>query len=144
MQLISPFKTRRPVLIGFDLKKDPITILAAYNDAAGLHGTSILILLYRINDELNANFNPGAFYHYPTYDPATGACKSYLVSKRQQQVLVSNNTFSFEEGEPISMEISQKYTEEQTDDLARKSGFKPIHHFYDSKKWFVDAVWKCV
>jgi hypothetical protein len=42
------------------------------------------------------------------------------------------------------MEIAQKYTVEQTDNLATKSGFCPISHFYDSKGWFLDAVWQCV
>lgn len=132
------------VLIGFDLKKDPKTILDAYNDGTGFTRDFNLNLLTRINNELKGNFNPENFYHYPTYDPATGACKSYIVSSQQQQVNLDGKTFCFGKGEPIFMEISQKYSIEQTDQLARQTGFEPIHHFYDSKKWFLDAVWKCV
>lgn len=132
------------VIIGFDLKKDPKTILDAYNDHSGFTRDFNLNLLTRINTELKGTFDLNKFYHYPTYDPASGACKSYLVSSTKQQVDVAGNTFYFEEGEPIFMEISQKYTLEQTDELAMKTGFEPSHHFYDSKKWFLDAVWKCV
>jgi L-histidine N-alpha-methyltransferase len=132
------------VLIGFDLKKDPKTILDAYNDNSGFTRDFNLNLLVRINNELQGNFNLNNFYHYPTYDPATGATKSYLVSKIEQQVTIGERTFGFVEGEAIFMEISQKYTVEQTDELAKQTGFEPIHHFYDSKKWFLDAVWRCI
>lgn len=132
------------VLIGFDLKKDPKTILDAYNDHAGFTRDFNLNLFCRINKELGGNFNMHNFYHYPTYDPATGACKSFLVSSKQQEVKIAETIFMFDKGEPIFMEISQKYTVEQTDELARQTGFAPVHHFYDSKNWFLDAVWKCV
>ncbi len=132
------------VLIGFDLKKNPIKILDAYNDKSGYTRDFNLNLLYRINDELKGNFIIDNFYHYPTYDPATGACKSFLVSTKNQKVEIADNTFSFTEGETIFMEIAQKYTVEETDDLAKKSGFIPKHHFFDSKKRFLDTVWQCV
>jgi dimethylhistidine N-methyltransferase len=70
------------VLIGFDLKKDPKKILAAYNDRAGFTAEFNLNLLMRINKELDANFDINNFEHYATYDPGTGACKSYLISTK--------------------------------------------------------------
>lgn len=132
------------VLIGFDLKKNPIKILDAYNDRSGYTRDFNLNLLHRINEELQGNFRIKNFYHYPTYDPTTGACKSYLISNKEQQVEISGHTFYFEEGEPIFMEIAQKYTIGQTNELAKKSGFMPMQHFLDSKKWFLDTVWLCV
>ncbi|HEX8277370.1 MAG TPA: L-histidine N(alpha)-methyltransferase [Segetibacter sp.] len=132
------------VLVGFDLKKDPKTVLDAYNDSAGFTRDFNMNLLTRINNELKGNFDLGNFYHYPTYDPATGACKSFLVSSAEQQVSIAEKSFCFAKGEPIFMEISQKYTVEQTDELASQNGFEPIHHFFDAKGWFLDAVWRCV
>ncbi|MDQ6814839.1 MAG: L-histidine N(alpha)-methyltransferase [Bacteroidota bacterium] len=132
------------VLVGFDLKKDPKTILDAYNDSTGLTRDFNLNLLERINRELQGNFDLNNFYHYATYDPQNGATKSYLVSKKKQTVSVAGKDFYFKTGEPIFMEISQKYTVEQTDDLARQTGFQPVHHLLDTKGWFLDAVWKCV
>jgi dimethylhistidine N-methyltransferase len=131
------------VLIGFDLIKEPQVVLDAYNDKAGYTREFNLNLLQRINDELGADFILKNFRHTPTYDAATGACKSYLVSLKEQQVQVDEQVFLLTEGEKIYMEISQKYSVEQTDELAITSGFKPIRHFYDSKKWFLDAVWQC-
>ncbi len=131
-------------LIGFDLKKNPQVILDAYNDKCGYTRHFNLNLLVRINNELSGNFIIENFQHYPTYDPATGACKSYLISSKQQQVTIAGETFCFEEGEPIFMEISQKYTVDQTDELASETGFTPVKHFFDSKNWFLDAVWRCV
>ena len=132
------------VLIGFDLQKDPQTILDAYSDKGGFTKEFNLNLLRRINHELSGNFDVSQFRHYATYDPATGACKSYLVSLKDQQVEVADHSFNFYQFEPIFMEVSQKYTVAQTDELAIKSGFEPVKHFYDSNKWFLDAVWKCV
>lgn len=132
------------VLIGFDLKKNPRTVLAAYNDAGGFTRDFNLNLLHRINDELGGNFDTEQFEHYPTYDPSTGACKSYLISRIDQEVIISGQTFIFKENEFIFMEISQKYSLEETDKMAEATGFKTVNHFLDHKKWFVDTVWQCI
>lgn len=132
------------MMIGFDLKKNPRVILAAYNDAAGFTRDFNLNLLHRINTELNGNFDTHQFEHYASYDPATGACKSYLVSRINQEVNISGQAFHFEENEFIYMEISQKYSVQETEKMAEESGFKPVKHFYDHKKWFLDTVWACV
>lgn len=131
-------------LIGFDLKKDPQMILDAYNDKAGLTRNFNLNLLLRINAELGANFKVENFQHFPVYDPANGTCKSYLVSKANQDVHLDGKQIHFDEGEAIHTEISQKYSVEETDELARKSGFVPAKHFFDSKHWFLDTLWVVV
>jgi len=131
------------LLIGFDLKKDPGTILAAYNDQQGVTRSFNLNLLKRINRELHADFNIEQFGHYPVYDPGTGACKSYLISKVAQQVHIGDEAvISFSENEAIFMEISQKYSLQETYYLARQAGFSPVHEFYDSKKMFADILWR--
>ncbi len=132
------------VMIGFDLKKNPHVILAAYNDASGFTRDFNLNLLHRINAELNGNFDTRQFEHYASYDPANGACKSYLISRVSQDVTISGQTFHFEENEFIYMEISQKYSVRETEEMAGVSGFKTVKHFYDHKRWFVDTVWACV
>lgn len=132
------------VLVGFDLKKHPSVILDAYNDRAGITGKFNLNLLRRINRELNANFNLNQFQHYQTYDPANGACKSYLVSRQDQAISIGRETVLFARNETIFMEISQKYTLEETGELAKKSGFLPVQYFLDSKGWFMDAFWLAV
>ncbi|MCW3120887.1 MAG: dimethylhistidine N-methyltransferase [Flavipsychrobacter sp.] len=132
------------ILTGFDLKKDPNVILAAYNDKAGVTKRFNLNLLTRINNTLDADFDTAQFAHAPTYSEETGACESYLVSMKKQRVRVGEvGWIHFDEGERIYMEVSQKYTTKQVDDIAVAAGFEPVHHFYDSKEWFMDALWKC-
>jgi L-histidine Nalpha-methyltransferase len=129
------------LLVGMDLKKNPKTVLAAYNDKGGITKRFNLNLLTRINRELGADFNIKQFEHYPTYDPDTGACKSYLVSLADQQVKIGDEAVRFLKDECIFMEISQKFTIEQTDQIAINNGFKPVNRFFDRKKWFIDVIW---
>jgi len=133
------------LLVGMDLKKNPKQILAAYNDGNGYTKEFNLNLLRRINEELHADFNIGAFEHYATYDPGSGACKSYLVSLANQKVSIPDDvTIQFAKNEVIYMEISQKYTVKESDEIALQSGFEPVAHFFDSNKWFTDVIWKCI
>jgi len=128
-------------LIGFDLKKNPHTILAAYNDSAGITASFNLNLLTRINRELQADFEVEQFQHYQTYDPISGACKSFLVSLCDQQVKIDNHLIYFKANELIDMEISQKFSEQDVKELAKDSGFHILTEIKDSKNWFVDSIW---
>jgi dimethylhistidine N-methyltransferase len=129
------------LIIGFDLKKNPKTVLAAYNDKEGITKQFNLNLLERINRELNGNFDITQFDHFPTYDPDSGVCKSYLVSMSNQHIKINGEIVRFLKDEIIYMEMSQKFTVEQTDKMALNASFKPIKHFFDSKKWYLDAIW---
>ncbi len=130
------------VLIGIDLKKNPQTVLAAYNDKEGITRRFNLNLLDRINTELKADFKTGQFEHYPTYDPETGSCKSYLISLADQTVTINGtDKVHFKKDEYIYMEISQKFTVEQTEQMALNASFNPVYKFFDKKNWFTDAIW---
>ncbi|WP_232825851.1 L-histidine N(alpha)-methyltransferase [Chitinophaga alhagiae] len=130
------------LLIGFDLRKQPQMILDAYNDGQGVTRDFNLNLLTRINRELGADFDINQFHHFPTYDPLTGACKSYLVSNTAQEVLLGEHVIRFRKDEPIFMEISQKYSVDETRQLAAAAGFRPVQHFFDNKRWFTDVLWE--
>jgi L-histidine Nalpha-methyltransferase len=130
------------LLIGMDLKKNPKTVLAAYNDKGGITKRFNLNLLERINREIDGDFAINKFEHYPTYDPETGACKSYLISIEDQTVTIGKEKVMFLKDEYIYMEISQKFTVLQAEQMASNAGFKPANLFFDSKKWFLDAIWK--
>ena len=132
------------VLIGFDLKKHPKVIHAAYDDAGGLTKAFNLNLLTRINRELGGNFDLNQFEHYASYDPSSGACKSFLISLKAQEVTISGQVIRFEQDEYIDMEISQKYSIEEIDRMAAAAGFVPVERFFDSKNWFLDTVWRVV
>lgn len=131
------------LLIGFDLRKNPQTILDAYNDKGGITRAFNLNLLERINRELDGNFDLAQFEHYPTYDPVSGACKSFLISLKEQSVNIARDTVRFKANEPVHMEISQKYDVDEISELADRSGFEPVEFFYDGKRWFTDVLWQC-
>ncbi|EAY27897.1 L-histidine N(alpha)-methyltransferase [Microscilla marina] len=131
------------LLIGFDLKKDPQIILDAYNDKEGITRNFNLNLLDRINAAFDGNFDTSQFIHSPTYNPLTGATKSYLVSTKDQEVTLERlgKTFKFEAWEAIDMEISQKYSLSNIEHLAKQAGFEVMSNFFDKNKNFVDSVW---
>lgn len=128
-------------LVGFDLKKNPNTILAAYNDPAGITASFNLNLLTRINRELQGDFKVENFQHYQNYDPVSGACRSFLVSLCDQEVHIGNHLFVFKKDELIDMEISQKFSEQDIRKLAGDSGFHVLAEIKDTKNWFVDSIW---
>lgn len=130
------------LIMGFDLKKNPETILRAYSDREGITSKFNLNLLRRINRELGGDFNLNQFEHFQSYDPISGACKSFLVSLSNQKVTIGDQMILFKENETIYMEISQKFSPEEIEELAAKSGFRVVANCYDSKKWFLDAIWE--
>lgn len=130
------------LIIGFDLKKNPKQILAAYNDSKGITSRFNLNLLERINRELGGDFEVENFEHYASYDPESGACKSYLISIKDQLVHIGDaEAIGFAKNEVIYMEISQKYALEDIERLATGSGFQYRHNFFDTNRYFVDTVW---
>lgn len=129
------------VLMGFDLKKNPQIILDAYNDKTGITAAFNLNLLTRINRELNADFVVEKFEHYQTYDPLSGACRSYLVSLENQVVTIDGESIIFDKDESVYMELSQKYSLSESEELANSSGFETINHIMDSKALFADVAW---
>lgn len=134
------------VLIGFDLKKDPNIILAAYNDPEGITRKFNLNLLQRMNEELGANFDLAKFMHAPSYDPMTGETKSFIVSKENQKVYFEKIDLEVEfyAWEAIWTELSQKYDYGMIEHLAIQSGFEVEAHLTDEKGWYVDSIWRKV
>ncbi|MGD1843770.1 MAG: L-histidine N(alpha)-methyltransferase [Salibacteraceae bacterium] len=131
------------LLTGFDLRKDPDMILAAYNDSKGVTAQFNLNLLNRMNRELGAEFDLSTFKHYPFYDAINGEARSCLVSKVKQSVYIAalDDTVDFEVAEIIKTEVSRKYFPGQVEALASRTGFSTVAHLFDAKKHFLDALW---
>ena len=130
--------------IGFDQKKDPQTILNAYNDSAGITERFNKNLLARINNELDANFDLDKFLHWEVYDPETGTAKSYLVSKQNQTIHINglDLTVAFKAWETIHTEISQKYDDNVVSWLADKAGMRISRIFSDENKFYKNYILK--
>ena len=130
------------LLIGFDLKKDPRLIQAAYDDPHGITRNFNMNLLTRLNRELGAHFQLDRFKHYPYYDPETGMTRSYLVSLQAQDVFIEafNRSVHFDRWEVIHTEVSQKYDVPMIERIAARAGLAIIDYYYDCKHYFCDVL----
>ncbi|QDU95048.1 L-histidine N(alpha)-methyltransferase [Lignipirellula cremea] len=127
------------LLIGFDLKKSPEVIEAAYNDAEKVTEAFNLNLLERINRELDSDFQVDQFRHRAVYNEQRGRVEIALVSEQQQQATIDGETFSFAAEEPICTEYSHKYSIEQFSELAASVGFIRHRHWTDRRGYFAVA-----
>jgi dimethylhistidine N-methyltransferase len=124
------------LIIGVDLKKDPRTLVKAYDDEAGVTAAFNLNLLARINRELGGTFDEGAFHHKSVYNAEAGRIEMHLVSDQAQDVRVSGRKFHFREGESIHTENSYKYTLEEFRDLATAAGWNAKRVWTDAGNLF--------
>ncbi|MHB1092996.1 L-histidine N(alpha)-methyltransferase [Thiobacillus sp.] len=113
------------LLIGFDLKKDPLRLHAAYNDTAGITAAFNLNLLARLNRELDADFNQAHFRHYAFYNPVEGRIEMHLVSLAEQDVSVAGEPVHFTLGETLHTEHSYKFRCDEFSALAQTAGWQP-------------------
>jgi dimethylhistidine N-methyltransferase len=124
------------LIVGADLRKEAKTLVAAYDDSAGVTAAFNLNLLARINRELGAGFDLDAFRHQAIYNPRAGRIEMHLVSLRAQEVAVRGRRFRFREGETIHTENSYKYSVDQFRDLARSAGWLPQRVWTDQASLF--------
>jgi dimethylhistidine N-methyltransferase len=117
------------LLIGVDLKKDPLMLHRAYNDALGVTAAFNLNILRRLNRELGADFALDQFRHYAFYNPVFARVEMHLVSLKEQVVHVGRTRIRFDRGESIWTEGSYKYNVHEFAQLAAAAG------------WRVEQVW---
>lgn len=132
------------IFMGFDQKKNPQTILDAYNDKTGITEAFNKNILARINKEMGGNFNLDKFLHWEVYDPETGTAKSYLVSKEEQSVWIESLELEIrlKAWETIHTEISQKYDDVIVEWLAEKADLKIVTEFTDTEQQYKNYVFK--
>src|SRR5580698_7872345 len=98
------------LLIGVDLKKDPLTLERAYNDARGVTARFNLNLLTRINRSFGAGIRQDEFQHHAFYNEEFSRIEMHLVSLAEQTIQLNGTGFSLQEGEHIVTEHSYKYS----------------------------------
>jgi dimethylhistidine N-methyltransferase len=124
------------LLIGIDLKKDAVTIEAAYNDRLGVTAEFNLNLLHRMNHELGADFNVDQFSHRAHYNSHLGRVEMYLVSRRTQTVTIGSQSFAFSADETICTEYSCKYTVDEFASIAAAAGLALHAQWTDKDRRF--------
>ncbi len=126
------------LLLGVDLAKDEATLLAAYDDSAGVTAAFNGNLLVRLNRELGANFDPNGFVHVAKWNPRASRIEIYLESRVAQTVLLPalETRVRFAAGERIHTENSYKYREGQAERMLCNAGFRPAERWTDPRGWF--------
>lgn len=125
------------LLLGFDLDKDESIVGPAYNDGRGVTAAFNLNLLARINRELDADFDLGAFVHRAIYVRTRERVEMYLVSQKAQVVRIEGLEFEFQAGEAIRTEYSHKYRLGHFGRLTARAGFSLDRQWLDSQGYSV-------
>ncbi len=128
------------IVLGVDLKKDPLVLHAAYNDAAGITARFNKNLLARIARNLDADVDLDGFRHYAFYNPVEGRIEMHLVSLHEQTVRVGGSKFSFAPGESIWTESSYKYTRAEVRGMAARAGLVTQAELTDDRGLFLVVV----
>jgi len=126
------------LLLGIDLVKDAATLLAAYDDAAGVTAAFNRNLLVRLNRDLDADFAPEAFAHRAVWNAAKSRIEMHLVSCAAQRVRLHalDLAIDFAPGESIHTENSYKYKPGQAEALLADAGFSAAATWTDARGWF--------
>ncbi len=126
------------LLLGTDMVKNVDTLLAAYDDAAGVTARFNMNVLVRINRELEANFNPKLFRHRARWNEQHSRIEMHLESLLSQKVALRalDVEVRFARGETIHTENSYKFTDDRVVALLKRAGFKLRQQWTDSNRWF--------
>ncbi|MGY3678191.1 L-histidine N(alpha)-methyltransferase [Streptomyces sp. TE33382] len=102
------------LLLGTDLVKDQGTLVAAYDDAAGVTAAFNKNVLRVVNRELGADFALDAFDHVAVWDPRAEWIEMRLRARRALTVKIPelDLVVPFGAGEELRTEVSAKFREE--------------------------------
>ncbi|HZL29158.1 MAG TPA: L-histidine N(alpha)-methyltransferase [Acidobacteriaceae bacterium] len=136
------------LLLGADLapgeRKSIATLLAAYDDAAGVTAAFNKNILVRLNRELDANFDIDAFAHRARWNAAESRIEMHLESLIAQTARVAGEDIVFARGETIHTENSYKFTADRLATLLAGSGFSIDHVMHDDDHRFAVTLAEAV
>ncbi|MCW1382665.1 L-histidine N(alpha)-methyltransferase [Novosphingobium sp. KCTC 2891] len=124
--------TGAQLLIGMDRIKDDHTLLAAYDDAAGVTAAFNMNLLERINRELDGDIPLSAFRHKVAWIDALARIEMHLEAQRDLAFHVAGRTFTMRAGETIHTENSHKYDARSAALLLLAGGWTPLDEWTDA------------
>lgn len=128
------------LLLGTDMApgkhKSVATLLAAYDDTAGVTAAFNKNILARLNRELDAGFDLDAFAHRARWNATESRIEMHIESLVAQTVLLAGQRLHFTHGETIHTENSYKFTDAAADRLLANAGFEPAHTWQDANQYF--------
>jgi L-histidine Nalpha-methyltransferase len=125
------------LLIGMDLIKDERTLLAAYDDAAGVTAAFNLNLIDRLNRELGGDLPRAAFRHTVRWNDPLARIEMHLEARQALRFTVSGQNFAMRAGETIHTENSHKYEPRSAAMLLLAGGWTPRAHWLDDAQRFM-------
>ena len=120
-------------LVGTDLIKDEATLVAAYDDAAGVTAEFELNALTVLNRVLGADFDVDGFSYAAVWVPQSSRIEMRVRADRAMTVSVPalDLTVEFAAGEEMRTEISTKFTREGIAGELDAAGFDVAHWLTD-------------
>lgn len=136
--LRAQLQTGDALLLGTDMVKDEPTLLAAYDDSEGITAAFNLNILYRLNREVGANFNPARFRHRALWNSTESRIEMHLESTEAQDVVIESAGLDlhFMPCETIHTENSYKFTDEGIRGLLSEAGFQNRGTWKDRRDWY--------
>jgi len=130
------------LLLGTDLEKDIETQILAYDDPTGVTAAFNKNLLARINRELGADFDLTQFAHEARWNRDERRIEMHLRSMRTQSVTIpaALTRVDFAEGETIWTETSHKYSLDEVERIAERSGFRREAQWIDPEWPFAETL----
>jgi L-histidine N-alpha-methyltransferase len=121
------------LLLGTDLVKDPLRLVAAYDDAAGVTADFNRNVLSVINRQLGADFAIDSFDHVAAWDQDEEWIEMRLRARGPQTVTVSDLAIKigFDDGEEMRTEISAKFRAPRVREELAGAGFGLAHWWTD-------------
>ena len=125
------------LLIGFDRVKVRETLIAAYDDLAGVTAEFNLNLLRRINRELGGDLPVADFVHEARWNERWRRIEMHLRAQRDLSFSVRGERFEMALGETIHTENSHKYTPGTARLLLQAAGWEELQSWSDEGKLFL-------
>lgn len=121
------------LLLGLDLVKDPVRLVNAYDDAAGVTAAFNRNVLAVLDRELDGDLDPDDFEHVALWDAQEEWIEMRLRARRpvHARLAALDLDVDFEEGEEVRTEISAKFRREKAERELREAGLTPTHWWTD-------------
>lgn len=124
------------LLIGMDLIKDESTLVAAYDDAAGVTAEFNYNLARRINRELSGDIPVDSLHHEARWNDENARIEMHLVAQSDIAFTVDGREFAMAAGETIHTENSHKFDRRTSNMLLLAGGWEPQVRWLDSEGRF--------
>ncbi|MFI1963339.1 L-histidine N(alpha)-methyltransferase [Streptomyces pathocidini] len=126
------------LLLGTDLVKDEDTLVAAYDDAAGVTAEFNKNVLAVLDRELGADFDPGAFDHVAVWNPDREWIEMRLRARSAHTAKIPalDLAVTFAEGEELRTEVSAKFRRRTVEAELAAADLELRHWWTDSEDRF--------